>query len=243
MPRHPQQEAAEAPATAAPAAGWGPARTAGPPTTLLLLRHGETALTPEKRFSGSGGTNPPLSAAGIRQARSAATAFAARGAVQDIVCSPLLRCRQTASATAELLGLEAIVEPGLREADFGAWEGLTFDEVRERHPADLAAWQESPTAAPTGGESFAEVADRVAAARDLILARHRGRTVLVVTHVVPVKTLVRLAMGAPPEAVFRLELAAAALSEISYPAEGGPSVRLVNSTAHLGSLNGPTVRP
>ncbi|MEU1377577.1 bifunctional RNase H/acid phosphatase [Streptomyces triculaminicus] len=214
--------------------GWGAAADLGAPTTFVLLRHGETALTPQKRFSGSGGTDPELSEAGRRQAEAVAAALAARGTIQAIVSSPMRRTRQTAEAVAKALGLEVRVDEGLREADFGAWEGLTFAEVKERHPADLDAWLASSKAAPTGGgESFATVARRMAVARDRLLTRYAGRTVLLVTHVTPVKTLVRLALGAPPESLFRMELSAASLSAVAYYADGNASVRLLNDTSHL----------
>lgn len=217
----------------APAVGWGPADV-GPPATFVLLRHGETPLTPEKRFSGSGGTDPELSDAGLRQAEAAATALAARGKIQAIVASPMRRCLQTAGAVAARLGLDVRVDAGLREADFGAWEGLTFGEVRERYREDLDAWLASPKAAPTGGgESFATVARRVSGARDRLTEEYRGRTVLLVTHVTPIKQLVRLALGAPPEALFRMELDAASLSAVSYYSDGNASLRLLNDTSHL----------
>ncbi|MGW0120670.1 bifunctional RNase H/acid phosphatase [Streptomyces sp. NPDC003327] len=217
----------------APAQGWA-RPDMGAPATFVLLRHGETALTPEKRFSGSGGTDPELSAAGLRQAEAVAAALAARGTIQEIVSSPLTRCRQTAAAVAARLGLDVRVERGLRETDFGAWEGLTFAEVRERHPEDLDAWLASPKAEPTGGgESFAAVARRVAATRDRLAAAYAGRTVLLVTHVTPIKTLVRLALGAPPESLFKMELSAASLSAVAYYADGNASVRLLNDTSHL----------
>ncbi|MCX2179550.1 bifunctional RNase H/acid phosphatase [Streptomyces sp. SKN60] len=221
------------PAPTAPASGWsGP--DMGAPATFVLLRHGETALTPEKRFSGSGGSDPELSAAGVRQAEAVAAALAARGTIQEIVSSPLTRCRQTAQAVAARLGLDVRIEQGLRETDFGAWEGLTFAEVRERYKDDLDAWLASPKAAPTGGgESFATVARRVAVTRDRLAAAHAGRTVLLVTHVTPIKTLVRLALGAPPESLFRMELSAASLSAVAYYADGNASVRLLNDTSHL----------
>ncbi|MFF2651949.1 bifunctional RNase H/acid phosphatase [Streptomyces sp. NPDC058045] len=213
--------------------GWGPADL-GPPMTLLLLRHGETALTPEKRFSGSGGGDPSLSAAGRAQAEGAAAALAARSTVDVVVSSPLARCRQTAAAVADRLGLPVEIEEGLRETDFGAWEGLTFAEVRDRYPADLNAWLTSPEVAPTGGgESFVTVTERVSAARDRLLATHPRRTVLAVTHVTPIKTLVRLALGAPPESVFRMELSAASLSTVAYYTDGNASLRLLNDTSHL----------
>jgi probable phosphoglycerate mutase len=220
--------------TAPSAPGWGSAPDLGAPATFVLLRHGETPLTPQKRFSGSGGTDPSLSDIGREQAERVAAALARRGTIQHIVASPLARTRETAAIVAARLGLEVAVDDGLRETDFGAWEGLTFAEVRERHPEDLNAWLASPDAAPTGGgESFAATATRVAAARDRLVAAHPGRTVLLVTHVTPIKTLVRLALGAPPESLFRMELSAASLSVVAYYADGNASVRLLNDTAHL----------
>ncbi len=212
--------------------GWGP--DMGTPATFVLLRHGETALTPQKRFSGSGGSDPELSPAGRRQASAVAEALAARGTVQTVISSPLRRCRETAQAVADRLGLTVTVEEGLREVDFGAWEGLTFAEVRERFPDDLQAWLDSPRAAPTGGgESFTAATRRISATRDRLLAEHAGRTVLLVTHVTPVKIMVRLALGAPPESLFRMELSAASLSAVAYYADGNASVRLLNDTSHL----------
>ncbi|MGW3331188.1 bifunctional RNase H/acid phosphatase [Streptomyces rubiginosohelvolus] len=217
-----------------PQTGWGAAPDLGAPATLVLLRHGETALTPEKRFSGSGGTDPELSAVGRGQAERAAGHFAALGTVQEIVSSPLRRCRETAAAVAARLGLDVRIDESLRETDFGAWEGLTFGEVRERYGDDLTAWLASPDTAPTGGgESFTQVAERVAAARDRLVARYAGRTVLLVTHVTPIKTFVRLALGAPPEALFRMELSAASISTVAYYGDGNASVRLLNDTSHL----------
>ncbi|MEU9101258.1 bifunctional RNase H/acid phosphatase [Streptomyces sp. NPDC048361] len=222
------------PVEAAPSVGWGTSADLGAPATFVLLRHGETALTPAKRFSGSGGTDPELSAVGRGQAERAAAAFAERGTIEVVVSSPLRRCRETAAAVAGRLGLDVHIEEGLRETDFGAWEGLTFAEVRERHPDDLDAWLASAKAAPTGGgESFAAVARRVAAARDRLIAAHPRRTVLAVTHVTPIKTLVRLALGAPPESLFRMELSAASISEVAYYGDGNASVRLLNDTGHL----------
>ncbi|MFE0510225.1 bifunctional RNase H/acid phosphatase [Streptomyces sp. NPDC058964] len=221
-----------APATTAP--GWSAAPDLGAPATLVLLRHGETPLTPQKRFSGSGGTDPSLSDVGREQAERVGAALARRGTIQAIVASPLARTRETAGIVAARLGLEVTVDDGLRETDFGAWEGLTFGEVRERHREDLEAWLADPEARPTGdGESFAQTATRIAATRDKLVAAYAGRTVLLVTHVTPIKTFVRLALGAPPESLFRMELSAASLSAVAYYADGNASVRLLNETAHL----------
>ncbi|MFF2507106.1 bifunctional RNase H/acid phosphatase [Streptomyces sp. NPDC058067] len=229
----PATTTAPAPSTTA-APGWSGGPDLGAPATFVLLRHGETALTPEKRFSGSGGGDPELSAAGREQAERVAAALAARGTVEAIVSSPLRRCQETAGAVAARLGLDVHIEEGLRETDFGAWEGLTFGEVRERYPDDISAWLSSSRAEPTGGgESFATVSRRVAAARDRLVGQYAGRTVLLVTHVTPIKTLLRLALGAPPESLFRMELSAASLSAVAYYRDGNASVRLFNETAHL----------
>ncbi|WP_063743297.1 bifunctional RNase H/acid phosphatase [Streptomyces sp. NRRL WC-3744] len=218
--------------TSAP--GWSAAPDLGAPATLVLLRHGETPLTPQKRFSGSGGTDPSLSAAGREQAHRVAEALARRGTIQDVVASPLARTRETAEIVAARLNLGVTLEDGLRETDFGAWEGLTFGEVRERYPDDLDAWLADPEAHPTGGgESFTETATRIAATRDKLTAAYAGRTVLLVTHVTPIKTFVRLALGAPPKSLFRMELSAASLSAVAYYADGNASVRLFNDTSHL----------
>ncbi|MCX5283021.1 bifunctional RNase H/acid phosphatase [Streptomyces sp. NBC_00198] len=217
-----------------PTVGWGAPPDMGAPATFVLLRHGETPLTPQKRFSGSGGSDPSLSDVGRQQAERAATALAARGTIQAVVASPLARTRETAAVVAARLGLDVTIEDGLRETDFGAWEGLTFGEVRDRYPDDMNAWLGSPDVEPTGGgESFAATAHRMAETRDRLTAAYAGRTVLLVTHVTPIKTLVRLALGAPPESLFRMELSAASLSAVAYYADGNASVRLFNDTSHL----------
>ncbi|MFJ9705812.1 bifunctional RNase H/acid phosphatase [Streptomyces sp. NPDC101234] len=214
--------------------GWSSAPDLGAPATFVLLRHGETPLTPQKRFSGSGGTDPALSDVGQEQARRVAEALARRGTIETILASPLTRTRQTAAAVAERLGLDVTIEEGIKETDFGAWEGLTFGEVRERYPDDLTTWLADPSAHPTGGgESFAETAARIAATRDKLIAAYAGRTVLLVTHVTPIKTFVQLALGAPLQSLFRMELSAASLSAVAYYADGNASVRLFNDTSHL----------
>ncbi|MGW0631240.1 bifunctional RNase H/acid phosphatase [Streptomyces sp. NPDC002758] len=223
---------ATAPATST--TGWSASADLGAPATFVLLRHGETPLTPQKRFSGSGGSDPALSDVGREQAERVALALARRGTIQDIVASPLARTRETAGIVAARLGLDVSIDEGLRETDFGAWEGLTFGEVRERYPDDMNAWLADPEAEPTGGgESFAATATRIAATRDKLVAAYTGRTVLLVTHVTPIKTFVRLALGAPPESLFRMELSAASLSAVAYFADGNASVRLFNDTSHL----------
>ncbi|WP_443074648.1 histidine phosphatase family protein [Streptomyces sp. NBC_01431] len=203
-------------------------------TTLVLLRHGETLLTPQRRLSGSGGSNPGLSPAGRRQAQATADALAHRGDIEAVVTSPMRRCRETALTVAAGLGQSIQVDPDLREADFGAWEGLTFTEVRERYPDDLSAWLASPETPPSGaGETMQQVTRRAAAVRDGLLAQYAGATVVVVSHVGPLRTLIRLALQAPPHSLFRMEVAAASLSTVTYDADGIATVQALNDTHHL----------
>jgi probable phosphoglycerate mutase len=210
---------------------WSPAPDLGPPTTLILLRHGATPLTAEKRFSGAG--DPELSDIGLLQVDAVARRLAARGGIDAIVASPLQRTVQTAQAAADVLGLPVEIDPGFRETDFGLWDGHTFGEVRERWPAEHSAWLASTAVPPPGGESFDDVAIRVLAARDGLVERYARRTVLVVSHVTPIKTLIREALGAPPESLYAMELSAASLSVVTSYADRRSSMRLFNDTAHL----------
>jgi len=208
----------------------------GAPTTSLLLRHGETAHTVEKRFSGAGGADPVLSPQGERQVRAATGVLTGRGPVDAVVSSPLRRARQTADIVAAELGLAVREVDDVRECAFGEWEGLTFAEVQEGWPDELTGWLADTAVAPPGGESFDAVAARVRRARDQLITRHAGRTVLVVTHVTPIKLLVREALAAPLTALYRMELSPASLTEIEWYAEGAASLRHFNEAAHLHGL-------
>ncbi len=222
-------EAGDPAADPGPARGWGPAR--GQATTTLLLRHGQTALSAERRFAGRG--DIPLTEAGVRQAAAAARRLAARGGIDVIVTSPLQRARRTAQEVARATAAPLQVEEDLAETDFGKWEGLTFAEASARWPDEVSAWLTDPDVAPPGGESFAAVGRRVLAAGDRLLAEHPLRTLLLVSHVTPIKTLACRAMLAPPGALFRIHLDVASLCEIDWFADGPAMVRSLNDTAHL----------
>jgi len=188
-PSQPDQPASPQAPERNPLLGWRDA-DANPPTTLILLRHGMTASTKARLFSGSGGTDPGLDDDGRDQAVRAARWLARRGGVDAIVTSPLRRARETADVAAAELGLEIGLVDDLAEAAFGDWDGLTFAEVDERWPEELAAWLEDTGAPPPGGESYDDVATRARAALDELLAAYAGRTVLAVSHVTPIKMLV-----------------------------------------------------
>jgi probable phosphoglycerate mutase len=215
----------------------GPNRLSGwmsapaPPTTTVLLRHGQTALSVEKRFSGRG--DAPLSDIGVAQAQAAAQRLARRGDIAVVISSPLLRARRTADAVAGALELDVVTDGDFAETDFGDWEGSTFAEVQKRWPDEMAAWLADPKVAPPGGESFAATAKRVLAARDRVTAEHPGTTVLIVSHVTPIKVLAQDALQAPPSALYRLHLDLASISELDWYADGPAVLRLFNDTSHL----------
>ena len=146
------------------------------------------------------------------------------------------RTLESAEILAAALEREVEVEPGFAEMDFGAWDGMTFAEVGEKHPDELKAWLGSLDVAPGGGESFRTVQARVLAGLERVLAAHAGRTVVVVSHVSPIKTLLRLALDAPPVSMYRIHLDTASVSLIDYFADGNCSVRLMNDTGHLAGL-------
>ncbi len=225
------QKAAESAKTVAPQSppGWTGAR--GTATRLLLLRHGQTELSVQRRYSGRG--DPALTELGRRQAEAAARYLAQRGGIAAVISSPLQRAHDTAAAAAQGLGLDVTVDDDLIETDFGAWEGLTFTEAAERDPELHRRWLRDTSIEPPGGESFDDVMARVCRARERITERYQGATVLVVSHVTPIKTLLRLALDAGPGILYRLHLDLASLSIAEFYSDGATSVRLVNQTGYL----------
>ena len=207
------------------------------PTTLVIVRHGVTAHTAEKRFSGGlASANPPLVEEGRAQVRATAAWLGPiAGEVAAVVTSPVRRTRESAEILAATLEAPLVEEPGFAEMEFGDWDGLTFGEVRARHGADLDAWLGSLDARAGGprGESFRGVEERVLAGLRRVLVTYRGRTVVVVSHVTPIKTLVAHALEAPLTALFRMELAPASATVISHYAGG----RDGESTASLRLFN------
>lgn len=207
-----------------PLAGWRDPES-DPPTTLILLRHGLTDNTVARLFCGSGGSDPGLNTEGTEQAARAAAYLRRHGGADAIVSSPLLRTQQTAGFVARELGLEVEVQDGVAEAAFGEWDGLGFAEVRQRWPDELDSWLSSTSVAPPGGETYDAVYERVRATRNRLLAAHAGGTVVVVSHVTPIKMFVRLALDAAMPVIHNLELAAASLSTIRVWPDGVSTLR------------------
>lgn len=211
----------------APATGWS-GGLRGEPTTLILLRHGVTASTERKAFSGSGGTDPGLTETGRAQAERAAFWIARLGGVDAVISSPMRRTQETAAAVAAELGLVVELEAGLAETAFGEWDGFTFAEIQKKWPVEITEWLGSTAVAPPGGEAFDIVDERVTAARDRLLQTYAGKTVVAVSHVTPIKLLVRLALDAPISAIYKMELSPASITTITWWPDGNASLRSFN---------------
>jgi probable phosphoglycerate mutase len=220
---------AETAGTATPVRhSWEP--PAGTPLRLLLVRHGETARTAERRYSGRG--DVPLTGRGLAQAAAVASRLAGLP-LAAVVTSPLERCLRTAEILAGPGRSPVVVDDDLIECDFGDWEGLTFREVRERYPAEVGAWLGSTAVAPPGGESLEAVALRVARATARLRDGYGPGTVAVVSHVSPLKLMLREALAAGDAFLYRCHLDPAGMSTVDMWPDGAVSVRGVNETAHL----------
>jgi probable phosphoglycerate mutase len=214
-----------------PAPGWTGAT--GTPTRMLLLRHGQTRLSVQRRYSGR--TDLPLTDLGREQAAAAAARLSTMDGVADapVITSPLTRCVQTATVVAEATGGQLVKNDGLVETDFGEWDGLTFAEAAERDPKLHARWLRDSSVPPPGGESFDQVHRRVAVVRDELTSAYAAATIVVVSHVTPIKTLLRMGLDVGPSLLFRLHLDLASLSIVEFYPDGNASVRLANDTSYL----------
>ena len=201
---------------------WEP-RT-GTPLRLLLLRHGETEFTAQRRYSGRG--DIPLTERGVAQAQAVARRLAGTS-VDAVVTSPLDRCVRTAEIVAA--GVPIVVDEDLTECDFGDWEGLTFAEVRARWPDEVDGWLASTAVAPPGGEALVRVAERVERAVARVRANHPSGVVVLVSHVSPIKLVLRDALAAGDAFLHRCHIDPAGLSTVDIWPDGAVSVRGINA--------------
>ena len=216
-------------------------------TELLLVRHGETAWNRERRIQGQ--TDTPLDASGVRQADEVARRLAAERALWRLAdepgrAAPLLltsdleRCRRTAEPIGAALGLACTPEPRLRERAFGAFEGCTPADLQREHAAHLDRWRRrDPDLAVGGGESLRTFAARVAALLDELLATHRGRTLLLVTHGGVLDVVHRIARAMPLDAPRDFDIPNAALNRLRHDGARWEIVRWADVAHGRGALD------
>jgi alpha-ribazole phosphatase len=198
---------------------------------LLLARHAPTDWNSEGRYQGQ--RDIELGPRGRRLAGLLARRLAAER-IDHVHCSDLRRAHETASIVSEKRGLSVVADARLRELCFGAWEGLSHDEIRRRYPQELAAWEADPLrVAPAGGETLAQLAERVGAfLADRTRDAGPDRTVLVVGHRGSLQVLLCLALGLPVEFRWKFWIAPASLSELRLDAGVGV-LNFLNDTHHL----------
>jgi broad specificity phosphatase PhoE len=188
---------------------------------LVIVRHGRTAANAAGLLLGRG--DPPLDELGRLQAAAAAGAI---GEVTRVVASPLLRAQQTAAD----FGMPVETDERWIELDYGDWDGLPIGDVG---PELWTAWRADVDFRPPGGETLAELGIRVrAACEDLADAAARG-TVVVVTHVSPVKAAVAWALGVADTVIWHLYVAPASITRVEPRAGGGHVLVSFDETGHL----------
>jgi len=200
---------------------------------LFLIRHGETAWSRERRFTGS--RDVPLAPAGFRQCEAVASTLASQ-IVAAVYASPLERAHASAEVIARPHGLPVVIEPAFREMAFGEWEGLTRGEVAARFPDDYERWRTAPhLVRVVGGETLTEVADRVAAGVSELQEAHDGATVVLVSHAVVIRLVVLDALGLGHERLWTVDATPGGITEIEYE-PGWATVHRMNTLAHLEAL-------
>lgn len=202
----------------------------GTPTRIVLVRHGVTDFTVASRLDGRGGTDPSLNTAGQAQATAAAraTAHLLGGSAARVVTSSLVRARQTGAAVADAIGVEPSVDPDWDEQDFGDWDGASIPDLVRDHADALAALRTDPAYARPGGESHDQLAARVVAAFDRVVAA--GGTTVVVCHRKPIMCVLAHVLGIPHDKVWRLAAAPGSLTALEVWPDGNVSVAFTNRT-------------
>ena len=226
----------------APSSVRSPVDVSLPLTTIVLVRHGRTELTEARKISGGDGDDPSLSAAGNADAEKVAHALKAIGSqgswqriapISAVVTSPMKRARETAEIIAKGFGLQLTDNENLREISFGDWDGLSHEEAQAHDPELWNNWRGSWDVSPPNGESLEVFDQRLQLAREQIVERHTGKTVVVVAHVMPIRGFLRWAFDAAAAAYWRPQVAPCSISIIRVWGDQTAEVVTVNHTAHL----------
>ena len=207
-------------------------------TTLYLIRHAATPANLQKPAKLQGcRTNPDLHSVGVRQA-AATRDFLAIRPIEVVYSSPLRRALQTAEIIAGPHNLTPVTVDGLTECDVGAWEGRSWEEIRQAEPDNYARYHADPSVnGYRGGENFRQVYDRSARAIDEILTRHAGSTVVVVSHHIVNRTYLAGVLGLGPARARAVSLDNCGIS-IIHRDPGKTTVATLNAAFHLQGVAG-----
>ena len=200
------------------------------PTTLVLVRHGDTDHTRARLFSGRTGADPALNDDGRAQIRATAEWLAPLSSQDPVLLSsPLRRTRDSAEIIAARMDLPVSVDDGLVEAGFGSWEGLSYADVVKQDPDAFSSWMADPAHRAGGnGDSLESMSTRMEQVRARLLSSYQGRLVIAVTHLTPIKLLTHHVLDMPLTSLFRTEISPASVTVLSWYPDGRPVVRLLN---------------
>lgn len=193
---------------------------------LILLRHGEPV--PEAHGRCYGRMDVGLSETGRTQIHKKLKLLGSLNA-QSIYSSPRKRACESAYIAGEYLGLQPQITSALSEIDFGAFEGLPYEEIERRYPDKYKMWMEHPTkTAFPGGEDFSTMRQRVLGFTSILPNRHANETIMIVSHGGVNRVILEDALGLSTEMIFRISQSYAGLNVIDY-FSGHPLVRLMNA--------------
>lgn len=186
-----------------------------PTTQVIYVRHGKTDF-PTDRIYCDDREDPPLNAEGVTQARFAGELLRGQ-AVDAIYASPSSRTRMTAEEIARVTGAAVIEDGALRERRFGVWEGLYFNEISQQFAHEYDLWRQDPVHyTPEGGETIDELLRRVTSAVAGFAKDHRGGTILVVSHVGPIRVCLTHALKIPVLWYRQLRIDYGSLTRVDY---------------------------
>ncbi len=199
-------------------------------TSIVLVRHGQTLFNKQRRYQGS--SDMPLTPYGVLQAEAAAARLA-RAQIRSAIVSPSTRARTTADIILGNRDVQPHDDADWRETAHGRWEGLTYREVQARFPTEaLSRFADALHGRATGGESLAEVAERVQRGWRTLLQRNPGGRVLVVTHATPIQLVLCLLMGVPVAQHWRWRIDLGSITMIDIYG-GGAITRMINEVPRL----------
>ena len=209
------------------------------PTTLVVIRHGSTKSTSANLIAGGDGEDIELSEKGLKEAMLSAAAvspllqFFDLPPVTSIINSPMKRTTQTAEALSGIEGVTLLPDERLREISFGDWDGLSMDSMEIESSQEVSKWRASTSQRPPGGESVQDLEKRVSELVSEAVLDNQGRTVVLVTHMMPSRVIAKLAQRSADSTYWNINFAPGGISIYRFFGAGFVETFAINSCAHL----------
>ena len=209
------------------------------PTTLVVIRHGSTNSTSANLIAGGDGEDVGLSEKGVKEAKLAAAAVSPLlqlfdlSPVTSIINSPMKRTTQTGEALSGIEGVTLSPDERLREIAFGEWDGMSMDSMEIESTQEVAKWRASTSQRPPGGESIQDLEERVSELVSEAVLDNQGRTVVLVTHMMPSRVIAKLAQRSADSTYWNINFAPGGISIYRFFGAGFVETFAINSCAHL----------